>query len=50
MELDDKGTAVNIFNASDSVWLAFTHNLYDAQRLFIKHYGLIKELGQQKPI
>ena len=36
MELDDKGVPANIFNASDSVWLAFTHNLYDAQKALYK--------------
>ena len=36
MELDDEGTATNIFNASDSVWLVFTHNLYDAQKALYK--------------
>ena len=32
MELDDNGVPANIFNASDSVWFVFTHNLYDAQK------------------
>ena len=36
MELDDKGVPANIFNASDSVWLVFTHNLYDAQKALYK--------------
>jgi hypothetical protein len=36
MEIDDEGVATNVFNASDSVWLAFTHNLYDAQKALYK--------------
>lgn len=36
MELNDKGEMVNIFNASDSVWLVFAHGLYDAQKALHK--------------